>query len=56
MDEIEVIKIALNNTIARSAKLVQQYEIEVANLTAEIIRLQSEVESLKNNKTAVKEK
>lgn len=44
MDDLEIIKATLNNTIARSAKMIQQYEIEIANLTAEIIRLQKELE------------
>jgi riboflavin synthase alpha subunit len=45
MEEVEIIAATLNNTIARHAKTVQSLEIEIANLTAEIIRLQRQVES-----------
>lgn len=47
MDEAEVIAATLNNTIARHAKTFQSLEIEIANLTAEVIRLQKQLESLK---------
>jgi predicted RNase H-like nuclease (RuvC/YqgF family) len=45
MEEAEIIAATLNNTIARYAKTVQSLEVEIANLTAEIIRLQRQVES-----------
>lgn len=45
MEEVEIIAATLNNTIARHAKTVQSLEIEIANLTAEIIRLQKQLES-----------
>jgi hypothetical protein len=48
MDEISVLTATLNNTIARSAKIVQAYEVEIANLTAEIVRLQSQIEESAN--------
>lgn len=46
MEEAEIIAATLNNVIARNAKTVQSLEIEIANLTAEIIRLQKQIESL----------
>lgn len=46
MEEAEIIAATLNNTIARNAKTVQSLEIEIANLTAEIIRLQRQLESV----------
>lgn len=45
MDDVEVLKATLNNTIARNARMVQNYEVEIANLTSEIIKLQAELES-----------
>ena len=55
MEEAEIIAATLNNTIARYAKTVQSLEVEIANLTAEIIRLQKQVESanMKTLKTPV---
>lgn len=45
MDEAEIVKATLNNTIARYAKKVQEYEVEVANLTAQVVLLQSQLEN-----------
>ena len=45
MEEAEIIAATLNNTIARNAKTVQSLEIEIANLTAEVIRLQKQLEA-----------
>ena len=45
MEEAEIIAATLNNTIARYAKNVQGLEIEIANLTAEVIRLQKQLEA-----------
>lgn len=42
MDEIEILKATLNNTLQRISKIITNYEIEIANLTAEVIRLQGE--------------
>jgi len=50
MDEATIIGNILNNSITRYAKSVQSYEIEVANLMAEIIRLQNKIESFTNIK------
>lgn len=44
MDELEVLKATLNNTLIRSSKLMQDYEVQIANMTAEIIRLQMELQ------------
>ena len=46
MEEAEIIAATLNNTIARNAKTVQSLEIEIANLTAEVIRLQKQLEAV----------
>lgn len=54
MDDVQVITATLNNTIARNAKMVQAYEVEIANLTAEIVRLQAQVESLSADQKSVK--
>lgn len=45
MDELEVIKLTLNNTIARHAKKIQEYEVEIANLTAQLFALSSQLEN-----------
>jgi len=47
MDEVQVITQTLNNTLQRHMKSVQSYEVEITNMTAEIVRLQSEVETQK---------
>lgn len=46
MDDVEILTATLNNTIQRQSKITQNYEIEIANLTAEIIRLRSQLENL----------
>lgn len=51
MEEAEIIAATLNNTIARNAKTVQSLEIEIANLTAEVIRLQAQLKSLPTTQT-----
>lgn len=57
MDEKEVLLATLNSTIARTSKLVQTYEVEIANLTAEVIKLQTQIESMTTtSKTTSKEK
>ena len=38
----------LNTMLQRHAKVVQGYEVEIANLTAEIFRLKNEIESLRS--------
>ena len=56
MEEAEIIAATLNNTIARYAKNVQSLEIEIANLTAEVIRLQRQLEATtKTAKVTAKE-
>lgn len=59
MDEKEVLLATLNSTISRTTKLVQAYEVEIANLTAEVIKLQTQIESMTTtttSKTTSKEK
>lgn len=46
MDESEIIASVLNNSISRHTKSIQSYEIEIANLMAEVLRLQKRVEDL----------
>lgn len=41
MDEIQIVTQTLNTTLQRHAKIVQAYEVEIANMTAEILRLQA---------------
>lgn len=56
MEEAEIIAATLNNTIARYAKTVHGLEVEIANLTAEIIRLQKKLEATaKPTKVTAKE-
>ena len=43
MDEAKIIGTVLNNSVTRYAKSVQSYELEIANLMAEIIRLQEKL-------------
>jgi cell division protein FtsB len=50
MDDVTVLTETLNSTLNRFAQQRQNYEVEVANLTAEVIRLRAEVEELKNPK------
>jgi hypothetical protein len=45
----EYITKTLNNVLTRHAKVVHGYEVEIANLTAEVYRLQAEVEELKSS-------
>jgi predicted nucleic acid-binding Zn-ribbon protein len=44
MDEVQILTQTLHATIQRAAQKAQNYEIEVVNLTAEILKLQSELE------------
>lgn len=46
MDDISIVTQTLNNTLQRQTKLFQNYEVEIANLTAEVIRLQKSLEEL----------
>ncbi len=46
MDEVEILKETLNSTLQRHARIAQNYEIEVANLTVEIIRLRSALDEV----------
>ena len=46
MDDVDVLTATLNNTLQRHSRLAQNYEIEIANMTAEILRLKAQVEEL----------
>jgi hypothetical protein len=54
MDEVNVVTQTLNSTLQRQAKMFQNYEIEIANMTAEIVRLKSQLE-IANQPSASKE-
>jgi hypothetical protein len=45
MNENEVVVQTLNTMLQRHAKVVQAYEVEIANLMAEIFRLKSQLEN-----------
>lgn len=45
----EYVTKTLNNVLSRHAKVVHGYEVEVANLTAEVYRLQDELEKVKSS-------
>lgn len=49
MDEVQVVTQTLNATLQRHARVVQGYEVEVANMTAEIVRLNAKIEELTAN-------
>jgi len=44
MDEVDVLTQTLNNTLQRHARVALGYEVEIANLTAEIVRLKAKTE------------
>jgi len=46
MDEVAVLTETLNSTLQRHSRVAQAYEVEVANLTVEIIKLRNRVEEL----------
>lgn len=43
MDDSDVLLATLNNTLKRYSNMVQSYEIEIANMAAEIARLQKQL-------------
>lgn len=49
MNENEVVIQTLNAMLQRHAKVVQGYEVEIANLTAEVYRLKAQIEELKKS-------
>ena len=49
MDDLEVLKTTLVNTINRMSKMVQTYEVEIANLSAEVVRLQNQVRTIEKD-------
>lgn len=48
MDDTEVLTETLNSTLLRHSKIMQNYEVEVANMTAEIVRLRNKVAALES--------
>lgn len=52
MDDVEILKATLVSTIERHTKSVQQYELEIANITAQMLLLQA---MLNNQKEQVAE-
>jgi prefoldin subunit 5 len=51
MDEVAVLTETLNSTLQRHSRVAQAYEVEVANLTVEIIKLRNKVEELESTLT-----
>lgn len=49
MDEQKVLYETLNTMMQRHAKVSSAYEVEIANLTAEIVRLRQKIEELEKN-------
>lgn len=49
MDDNEVLTQTLMATIQRHARVIQNYETDIANMTAEIIRLQTQLSQLNIN-------
>ena len=45
--DVEVLSQTLNSTIQRHSRTVQNYEVEITNLTAELVRTQMELATLK---------
>jgi ribosomal protein S15P/S13E len=45
MDDVEILTATLNNTLQRQSRITQSYEVEIANMTAEIVKLQSQLET-----------
>jgi hypothetical protein len=48
MDDLNVVTQTLNSTLQRHARVAQGYEVEIANMTAEIIRLKDQVQQLES--------
>jgi hypothetical protein len=49
MDDVNVLTQTLNATLQRHARVVQGYEVEITNMTAEIIKLNAKVEELQSS-------
>jgi hypothetical protein len=56
MDDLQVITQTLNNSLQRHLRTVGNYEVEIANLTADVIRLQDQVETLRAENLALNAK
>lgn len=48
MDENEILSATLNNTIGRMSRMAQNYEVEIANLTAEVVRQKARADALES--------
>ena len=46
MDEVDIVTQTLDRVIQRHMKVIHAYEIEITNMTAEIIRLQKNISKL----------
>lgn len=47
-DDAEILRVTLSNTIQRFSKIIANYEIEIANMTSEIIKLNSMIDEQEN--------
>lgn len=52
MNENDIAVQTLNTMLQRHVKVVQGYEVEIANLTAEVYRLNAQIEELKNSNSS----
>ena len=52
MDDIAVLTETLNSTLQRQSRIAQAYEVEIANMTAEIVRLRARVTELETEASA----
>lgn len=48
MDDLEILQVLINEIIVRYGRSVQNYELEIANLNAQLIRFRQDAESTKN--------
>lgn len=46
MDDVAVLTETLNSTLQRQNRINHAYEVEIANMTAEIVRLRAQVAEL----------
>ena len=44
MDDVQLLTKSLHSAIQRTVKQAQNYEIEITNMTAELLKLQAELE------------
>jgi hypothetical protein len=53
MDNNDIAVQTLNTMLQRHAKVVQGYEVEIANLTAEIFRLKGQLSDIEEDATPI---